>query len=182
MEGAYSSESMEIVADVILGGKEEGNQEREQGYSARASTFIGKRTTVGLSYLHGKGAVWERDAFGPFLMMGVTPDLYVLSEIYYQNKKPVEADDLSTPEHEGLITSSKVGYDLLRGFQIFASFESADSTGDVEYVRRQRIYGPGIQWIPKPHFELYGRLDRRLDENYSKDYGYQALLVSHYWF
>jgi hypothetical protein len=182
VEGAYTSETFEIVADVMLGGKEEGDQEREQGYSMRASTFIGERTALGLSYLHGEGPVWDRDTFGPFLMLGITAKSYLLSEVYYQYKKPVEDQDLSTPKHEGLITSSKAGYDLFQGFQVFVSFESADPVGDVEYVRRQRVYGPGIQWIPRPHFELYGRLDRRLDENYSKDYGYQALLVSHYWF
>jgi hypothetical protein len=182
VEGAYTSETFEVIANAILGGKEEGDQEREQGYSTRVSTFIDKRTSLGLSYIHGKGPVWERDAFGPFLMMGFTPDSFILSEVYYQNRKPVEGDDLATPEHAALITSSKVGYDIFQGFQVFASFESADSSGDEEYVRRQRVYGPGIQWIPRPHFELYGRFDRRLDENYSKDYGYQALLVSHYWF
>jgi len=180
-ELGYVSEKFEVIFDAIIGGTDEGQQFRETGYSLRAQTFVGERSAIGLSHLHGKSNVWERDAFGPFIMIGFSPKSYLLSEVYYQKKKAVESDDASTPDHAGIITTSKVGYDLFRGFQLFASYESADSSqGD--YVAKQRSYGPGLQWIPIPHLEFYGKLEKRLDENFSKDYGYQSLFVTHYWF
>lgn len=180
-ELSYAGESFQAVAGVMLGGKGEGGQVSEKGFNLKAALLTMKTWAFGLSYLHGAGAVWNRDAVGPYALIGISPKAYLLSEVYYQSKSAVESDDPSTPDHKELISTTRLGYDLWKGFQLFEIFESADGIkGD--YTPRQRAYGAGIQWIPRPHLEFYGKFVKRLDEAFSRDEGYQGMLVSHYWF
>ena len=180
-ELSYAGQAFQAVAGVMLGGEGEGGQVREKGFNLKASILTMKTWSFGLSYLQGKGAVWDREAVGPYALIGITPRASLLSEIYFQNKKAIESDDPSTPNHRELISSTRLGFDFWKGFQVFEIFESADNLkGD--YTPRQRAYGAGIQWIPRPHYELYGKLVKRIDEAFSKDQGYQGMLVSHYWF
>ena len=152
-----------------------------QGLSLKASALVQKSLSFGLSYLHERDNVWARDAAGPFILFGLGPKAYLISEVYYQKKSAVERYDPSTPDHSALISSSRFGYDFFKGFQIFEIFESAESlSGD--YTPRQRVLGAGFQRIPRPHYEFYGKLERKLDLAFARDFGYQALLVSHYWF
>lgn len=110
-------------------------------YLARAATYVG-RATVGGSWWTAQGPEGEpaTHTFGPFVMWGVTRELYLLAE-WDRRFKYVRgaATDVATAE---------VGYEVYRGIHVQLTDE----------YERGNIPGVGLQFFPVPHVELYARM------------------------
>jgi hypothetical protein len=101
--------------------------------------FFGNRFKAGLSAQLGR-----RKLLGPHVALGFTPHFFYLGE----------ADLLQEPSGtRGLVQYQKLSWELFQGFHLFGvqefsrgNFAASSSTSFQ--------YGPGIQWFPRPHFEL----------------------------
>lgn len=180
VEAGYLSENFEWIIDAISGSGAAG-MPRDDGYSSRFAYYIGKNNQVGASYLHGKGVIWERDVYGAFALVSLGGGGLLQTEIDSQTRKAIDSEDLSLPKYTALITFTRLSWELTRGLNIFGTYESMDPDKST-FSQEQRSYGPGLQWFPRPHLEFLAKVEAKLDEAYSKDYGNQALLMSHYYF
>lgn len=132
----------ETVADgsSLTLGKDPNYQTSAQrpAYLARGSAFVGKAAVLGASYRleadeTGPGA----ETFGPFVLWGVTKELYLLSEWDRKSDKSDHVD----------VSWTELGYELVRGLHVQATHE---------YDQGNR-YGLGLQWFPFPHVETLAR-------------------------
>ncbi len=179
-EAGIISESGEIIVDAILKQGLGELSSEDKGATLRGVWYVRKESQIGLSLLSTKGTVWERQAVGVFAASGITRTTYLLGEINRETKKPADSADPSTPENTRLVSMAKVGWEITRGLHIFGAHESSVTTKGT-YDPRLSAFGPGIQWFPRPHFEVVGELQSRLDETFSKKPGQKATLLLHYY-
>ncbi|RYZ80890.1 MAG: hypothetical protein EOP04_25000 [Proteobacteria bacterium] len=180
LELGYLNEDFELIVNGISGTMGE-EMKRDDGYSARFAYYLGKNNQVGANYLHGEGAIWERDVYGVFALVSIGKNGFIQSEIDLQSRKALDSTDESLPSNKALVTFTRVTWEVARGVNIFESIETLDPSGE-DFSPRQRAYGPGVQWFPRPHLELLAKYELKLDEAFSKKYGNQAMLMSHYYF
>jgi hypothetical protein len=179
-EIGYLNENFEWVSAVISGDVGE-HMTRDDGASTRLAYYLAKGNQVGFSYFQGEGDVWKRSVYGVFGLFSIGQTMFLQTEWDMQARKSNVTDDPSLPDNRALVSFTRLSGELTRGFNLFFTLESLDSTqGD--YNKKQRSYGPGLQWLPRPHFEFLAKYERKLDEVYSHDYGSQAMLMSHYYF
>jgi hypothetical protein len=180
IELGYLNENLELIVDLTSGHMYEEVQ-RDDGYTLRFASYISSGHQLGFSILYGKGSIWERDAHGVFALLSLGKKGFFESEFDVQSRKAVDRTDASLPANKAYVSFNRLLWELFKGFQIFATLEAMNPESN-GYLKRQRSYGPGFQWFPRPHLEFTAKLEKKLDEAYSRDYGNQALLVSHYSF
>ncbi len=181
LELGIITEKAEYTLSVTKGKQPGSLNGQEDGTAARAVFFLGERSYAGVSLLRAQGPVWNRDVMGAFFVVGLSKTLYVQGEYDQTAKKAADSSDLSTPDHKSSVSFFRIAWEALRGFHAFVTTESSDPIGDPRYSNKQRIYGPGVQWFPRPHLEFVAKAEKRLDETFSKDYGSQYLLMSHFY-
>lgn len=179
LEAGVVGESGEIVADAILKSGAAEISSEDTGGSVRAAWYAGGRSQIGVSLLSLKGRVWERQAYGVFATAGITQSLYLLSEIDQEQKTPVTSNDRSTRENARTISASKLGWEFVKGLHALATYESSVTTSGT-YDPRLWSTGPGLQWFPRPHFELLAQVQQRYDATWSKKAGTLYTLMTHY--
>lgn len=105
-------------------------------YIARASAYLSKALAAGGSYrLALDPAAPRATTFGPFLLWGIRPDLYLLAE----------ADrTLAGGEPPVDVTYAELGFEVYRGVHLQATHEWEQGSR----------YGFGLQLFPVPHLEL----------------------------
>ncbi len=179
LEVGYTNEQFEIIFDAILGKQGEGIS-REQGVSSKFSYLVGERSVIGVSVIQAENEVWRRLAISPHSIIGFSTTLYLLAQTAWETKTSVVSNDPSLPDHTNLHSYMKLGWEVYRGFHVFAGFDDSHSVSD-NYLARRQAYGPGIQWFPRPHFELEGRIEKKLDRAFSDKFGDQMTLLIHYY-
>lgn len=170
----------EIIVDPFVRESAQELSSEEKGVSARAAAYIGGRSQVGLSALSLNGTVWRRHAVGAFAAVGFTKAVYLLAEADLEEKKPVDAQDASTPASTRVLTYSKVGWEVTRGLHIQGLYESAVNIKGT-FDPRQTSWGPAIQWFPRPHWELLGQVQAKLNDDYDQPKGYFVSFMGHYY-
>ncbi len=179
-EVGYTAESGEILVNAILSSGQDTLADNEKGYSIRAAWFAGGRSQIGLSAMSVNGSIWSRDLFGFFAVTGITKSVYVLAEADVETKSPVDKSDASTVHNRRVVTSNKLGWELMNGLHLFASWDASVTTqGNRD--PRQWTAGPGVQWFPRPHFELSSQILRKYDATWSSRTGYLVNLMGHYY-
>jgi hypothetical protein len=170
----------EIIIDAQIRESSEEFSANDKGFSARAAAYVGGHSQLGLSALNLKGSVWKRQAIGAFATVGLSKTFYLLAEVDWESKKPVEEKDLSIPSSTRVITYSRLGWELSRGIHILGLYETSINTKGT-FDPHQVNWGPGIQWFPRPHWELLGQFQSRFNDEYKNPKGYLLSLMSHYY-
>lgn len=121
---------------------------REQGAALTAAISIGESTKLGCSYLWGTSNQASRNLMGPYVLLGFSSRLYLLSELDFQFKS-IPSGAPTT----GGVNYQKLGYELTQGLVLYGTqeysrldFSNPDSL--------QTSYGLGLQFFPRPHFEF----------------------------
>lgn len=181
VEVGYTDEQFQVIVNGMLMNEAADLFDKENGFAGRFSYFLGKRSLVGVSYLTGESKVWQRQVYGVFALIAPSNKSYIATEINMQSKSAVVKDDASLPDQGAMISLLKAGYEPMMGLNLFGIIESQKpDAGD--YGDEILSYGIGSQWQPRPHWEFAARLDQVYHERYSDKYGYQAYLLSHYYF
>ncbi|MCM2277371.1 MAG: hypothetical protein NDJ89_04790 [Oligoflexia bacterium] len=156
IEGALVDSNYDVFLTALLSRPETKGQngmvfgEDESGFSARASTFLAEKYKIGASFFTGSTKSTDKTILGPFAMLGFTPHFTVLSEFDFTNLK---LKSVTKDPGWGLVSFNKADYELIQGLHAFATYETyrpafSDSTSGVNTL------GAGLQWFPRPHFEL----------------------------
>jgi hypothetical protein len=166
-EGSYLGEVYNVYLTAILGRPDRINLKREKGASVVVSRAINEQAKVGVSYMHAVNETSRRDIFGPFAMIGFTEKLYLLSELDFQNK------DVGG---FGFVTTNRLGYEIFKGFHVIGNQEYGRLSFDAPKGVNS-VYGLGLWWWPRPHFEFSFEYQTRLNSSlFSTYYDYAYLL------
>ncbi len=148
LTGNYS-----FFATAIFGAPESVSQRRgltigrtgvvDHGASVRASAYIADKYEIGANYFYGKksGADW-RSVTGPFVILGFTPHFFYLGELDFQDQG-----------QWGVFDYQRLTYEPVQGVQLFITQELARPQFSNMIMRIAR-YGLGLQYFPRPHYEL----------------------------
>ncbi len=111
------------------------------GVGVRSSVHLNEKFKLGASYF---GWTSEHLA-GPYAILGFSPNFFVLAELDYQIKNSIGE----------FLNYLRVDYEVTRGLHAYVTQEYSSSV---------EAYGIGLQFFPRPHFELqaYYQLQRTL--------------------
>lgn len=145
-EVAWITPGGEMIATAIYGGTATLTGDPAAGYDTpqadamtgaamRDAVYIGSSTQVGISYLGISNFTQWRQAYGTFVQSGIMTKGYVLAE-YDRKFESGQTFDL------GLL---KFGYEVYQGLMATLQGDAANAQHD------GRI---GLQWMPRPHWEV----------------------------
>jgi hypothetical protein len=131
---------------------------------------------AGVSVLHGESDAVDRSAIGLHGMMGFTEKLAYLSEFTFQRSSPTLGDSTT-----GLYHFSQLLYEPWKGvsFYVLEDYEKTDLDDSQSLTNS---IGPGIRFLPRPHFEIDGVYLKRRVAAVADRYDTFAWLVLHYYF
>lgn len=168
-EVAWITPGGEAIGTFIYGGKATITADPNKGYDApptdmtgaalRNAVYIGSSTQVGLSYLGVSNFTDWRQAYGGFVQTGILTRAYALAE-YDRKFESGKTSDLAM---------AKFGLELYQGLM-------ATVQGDLENLTKEARLG--LQWFPRPHWELVLEGRRSYQQIGSVDTG--VLMLHHY--
>jgi len=177
LEGAYIGENYNLFITGILGRPDSLSLQREKGISISPSMSLGGTYKVGLDYLYGSNDLQNRNVFGPFWILGFSPQIAFLSEIDFQMLNNNTASNGAT--QTGFASYNKFDYEFTQGFhgylsQEFVRYDFSDPT------TIGKANGIGFQFFPRPHFEFDITYELRTDPGSTLSYDY-AYFIFHYY-
>ena len=109
-------------------------------------------------------------------MMGFTEKLAYLSEFTFQRSSPAAGESAT-----GLYHFSQLLYEPWKGvsFYVLEDYEKTDLDDSQSLTNS---IGPGIRFLPRPHFEIDGVYLKRRVAAVADRYDTFAWLVLHYYF
>jgi hypothetical protein len=122
---------------------------KEKGRTATLSYFFMNKNKVGLSYLSSHDKIKERQIYGIWWQFSFTKDLFIDIETDLQRK----VSRTTNSKQNGYTGSTKLHYSIFKGLIPYAVFEKTylDSNNPLSETT---IYGAGIDFFPRPHFEF----------------------------
>lgn len=175
LEGAYLGEQWDLFVTGVLGRIDTNSVSREKGVALRGGYNLSESQKVGLSYFYGSGKTGDRHVFGPYAQVGFSKNLFLLAEVDFQRNLPTGRDATF-----GWVNYLKFGYEVMKGMQLFANHEI--SRLDLRTDRFDvHLYGLGVQWWPRPHFEIQAMYQKQKVRAVHPDYGDIAWLLLHYY-
>lgn len=176
-ELAWNGENWSAFATVSQQPGEIPQSSREKSGALQLNRNIADSSKVGASVWYGTSDVASRKMLGLHALAGFTKRLFLLSEVDHQ-WLTAKATDAET---RGIYMYSRLGYEITKGLIAFGQAEYTQS--DLTRGGGERdAYGPGLQWFPRPHFELvatWRKLRTRTQGTAFGDYGF---LLGHYYF
>ncbi|MBY0369366.1 hypothetical protein K2X33_01685 [bacterium] len=167
VEFSYLAEHFDIFATAVLGFFNSGY---DRGFALRGGWNLNDRSKIGVSFFAGDNGVRTRKLYGAYAMIGFTEHLFLLAQADLQNV--VAGTGLGL----GPAAYARVDYEFLKGLHGYASGEYSYLGGLTGYAA-----GLGVQWFPRPHFELRLHYDRRDDRNTGNVPAHYGWLMAHYY-
>jgi len=157
LEVAVLGEKHNIYLTAIAGRPDLNQLYREKGTALSYAYQINDTSKVGASYYYGESDPITHHYVGPFAILGFTESFYLLSQFDMMRSFPYT----STEAQYGYLDYQKLGYEIFQGFHIFLTQEFLQS--DIKNnITRSDIYGAGIQFFPRPHFEFQVYLQKKI--------------------
>lgn len=129
------------------------------GVVAKAALFLGPRSQLGASVMGLSSVDHYRQAFGPYVIVGITDSIYFLGEYDRRFEDGKTAD----------LAAGRLGFEAWRGVHL-------SLIGDVEGLRHAA--GAQFQWLPRPHWEFLAEAKRSILLDEAIDSG---ILMLHYY-
>lgn len=151
LEASYLGDTWSVYLTYVDGalGSDRYSYLKEKAGTVSLSYFLAEKHKLGLSLYHGEDDVSRRSLGGPWLILSLWPKLFLLSEFDWQ-AKTIKA---SQSDQKGYVTSNRLNYEWFQGFISFLSFDKKYLNSN-DPNSEQEAYGIGIQFFPRPHFEV----------------------------
>ena len=147
VEVGWLGESFNFYATGIFGRPDFSPSKQEKGISLLGALNLGERFKVGGSYYFGHKSDEDRHILGPFGILGFTSHFFLLSEFDWQWK------DTTTGSQSGFVHYERLNYEIFQGLHLYLNHEQSylnlNSSSSNQYS-----FGLGMQFFPRPHFEL----------------------------
>ena len=178
VEFDYIGENWNAAAGYAEGPRDNISALEQSGFFQLQRAFR-EHYKIGISAWHGKRKNDTRQIFGLHGMFGFTSHFYLLSEIDAQFLHP-NASVGAGSDHVGYFGYHKLGYEFHKGMHAFALLmhSQADARDDKQFSRR---WGGGLQFFPRPHFEISGVWTKDLLQAPSRLESDYAWLLLHYY-
>lgn len=122
---------------------------KEKGAAWSISYFFLDKNKIGLSAYRGEDETNDRWVVGPWWVLSFTPQIFLLSEMDFQEKK-VKA---TSSTQSGYVMSHRIGFEFVQGLIPFLSFDKKFLDRN-DPATEQNSYGLGLQFFPRPHLEI----------------------------
>lgn len=186
VEATFVSELIEATAyrDLgrvlrMTGDTRDTEDQFDQAFGFTAATLIGTMSRAGVSYRREAKDVGAQHIAGAFTAIGVSETTFVLAEVD-QKATVVKDPAAGTPSiARSAASHMRFGHEPVRGVVPYLLHE-VDFKDLRDGRTRKDTYGFGLQWFPRPHFEVdsfVGHVLSRQDFSYATA-GY--LLVHYY--
>jgi hypothetical protein len=177
LELAYLGDQINIYGTGIFGRPDAVILNRETGGSLTLGTSFLDKYKAGVSYFHGTNNVATRDVAGPWGILGLSPHCFILSEFDFQHYFPQAP---SSSVQWGLADYQKFDYEFIQGVHAFITQEYSQLDFQ-NALSITRIYGAGLQFFPRPHFEFQAVWEKQQMIAMSSDYNDFAWLLFHFY-
>jgi hypothetical protein len=176
VEVNYVTENYLLTLTGIGGRPDDDDVDSEEGFAVSGQYFsIKPNFRVGGSYFVGRATDdTDREIFGPNFVWGITDRLYLQGEYDWVRVAPVTGELI-----EGYVTYTQTGFEVLRGLDLTLMHEMRKSDRQEDEIAFQG-YGPGIRWMPRPHFILTGQWQKQKVPQYAEAID-GAFFVMQYW-
>jgi len=171
----YISEKWNVVLSYSESPESTLLSQEEKGGSAQVTYALFDKHKVGASYWYGEFDNRKRAIAGLHGILGFTEHLYALSEVDYEMRHDVGG------KAEGIFYFQKLGWEFTRGVHAIAQIDGSQSNLDVNNTTTF-AYGLGMNFYPRPHFEIQGLWTRATVKSVSSEEMDIAHLVLHYYF
>jgi hypothetical protein len=152
LEFSYIGDPLNVIATGIFGRPDDPSTQRYVGASLTTAYNITDHDKLGLSYMYGTNDYNHRNVFGPYGLIGITDQFYILTEGDFQALTP-KGTAGDAPTQWGFVETSRFGYELVQGLHLVLDQEfSRTSFSDLSTLNQR--YGVGVWWFPRPHLEL----------------------------
>lgn len=174
LELAASLDSMNVFITGLFGRFDTPGLNRDRGIAVRASGPVAGNLVLGGTYLYGNRDDSDRHMIGPFALLGFSPQWTLLLELDLN----VVGFKSGAPGRTRLAFYAKLDYEAWQGVHFFLSTEYyrenlADPSSNLD------AFGVGLQFFPRPHFELFANYKWRKDNTLSQDRTHFVFLVGH---
>lgn len=155
LEAGWISEKWNIYGTAIFGRPDAPAPKRETGFATTAAYAPWETGKIGLSYYFGDlpndgtGLYGTRHLVGPFAILGITRRITFLSEFDFQISNQRSPGQTVS----GAVNYQKFSYEIKQGLWANLTQEWSRLAFSNEATLANQ-YGVGIQWFPRPHFEL----------------------------
>lgn len=148
-----------------------------KGFSFSTSYIFKDKNKVGLQYLTEKNDFYKRQIIGATGLLSWSEKLYTLVEADQSFATPITP---GSQETKGVYATQRTGYEFFKGFHglFLNDYVQTDvNLGDTKEYK----YGLGMQWFPRPHFDvqLFWTKDQS-QENLTKEGDFAWLLLHYY--
>ena len=150
LEGAYIGEKFNLYVTGDFGRIDNPSLHAQQGIAVQPSFAIDDTYKVGVSYFYGNQETTTSNVVGPFGMLGFTKHFFLLTESDFQQQSTKNG---SAPTTWGWVDYQRLDYEFIQGFHVYAINDiSRLNFSDENSLTNS--FGGGIQFFPRPHFEL----------------------------
>lgn len=165
LEAAYLGEKVNIFVTGNIGRPDDKSLKTEAGFVGSASLLIADHYKLGSSYYFGNSDFTERNIFGVWAILGFSKKVAMLAELDFQRNF---ARTFITPQW-GLVDYVKFDYEPIQGIHGFV-VQQLSRLNFLNQSTRASTYNFGVQWLPRPHFDLQLTLERRQTVAVSDNY------------
>ena len=150
LEAAWIGEKWSLFATGDFGRPDYPSYHHEQGFALTPSLAIGDTYKVGASYFHGDGLDTIRNVGGPWGILGFTRRFFLLSEWDLQQQSSKSG---AFSSHTGGVNYQRLDYEVIQGLHTYLTQDFSQSDFS-NFATLSNSYGLGIQFFPRPHFEV----------------------------
>lgn len=166
LEAAYISEKWNVFLTPDFGRPDQPSLHRETGFSAWGSLAFADTYKVGLTYFYGNGQSTTRNVAGIWGTLGFAHNLFLLSEWDLQQQG---SKNSSFPSQLGGVDYNRFDYELIQGLHVYLTQDFSQLNFN-DFQTLHNSFGLGVQWFPRPHFEINVSWQRLRTIAISSDY------------
>lgn len=148
-ELSYQSEKTLHSLTLVTNSPEENNLSKDRGVALNSSYFWNNNSRFGISLYRGQQAQWQRDVYGPYMILALTEKIYLDSELFLQNR----TSRIGSDAKKGYATFHRLGIEVFQGLKPFIQFDRSN-LDPTDSTQQLDTYGVGVQWLPYPHFDF----------------------------
>lgn len=167
IEAAWIGEKLDVFATGIFGRPDDEKLRRDQGVSLKGGYALGESYKVGMSYFYGDGATAVRHVYGVYGILGFTKRFFLLTETDFQFRSPRNTLE---DESVGWVGSHRLDYEFIQGLHAYALVDYSKLDFYFSTTLRDS-FGGGVQWFPRPHFELNATYLKQRQVSVADSYG-----------
>jgi hypothetical protein len=174
LEYSHVGDNWDLFLSSIAGRPDQESLKVEQGQSISLGKTFSDTYKIGTSFYQGANDLQKRNLFGVFSIFGITEKLYLMAEIHNQKVKSKIGTETET---NGNVHYTQIGYELHKGFSPFIVYQLSHLDSSKE-SSKQTSHGLGLQWLPRPHFDLSAQWEKQNNLSGNSDF---AWMMFHYY-